>query len=86
MSQVNDILQAMNQDVYQRFRQAVELGRWPSGEKLTDKQRRTCMQAIIVYENANVAETERTGYIPPKTQPCEDESHIHTEEKPLSWK
>lgn len=82
----DDILQAMNDDVYYRFLQAIELGRWPDGQRLTDEQRHTCMQAVIIYEHAHLPEQQRTGFVPPKTEPCADDSHIHTEEKPLFWK
>lgn len=80
------ILASMTPQVYDRFQQAVALGRWPNGQPLTETQKETCMQAIIVYENANIPKEQRTGFVPPKKQPCADDSHIHTTEQPLQWK
>ncbi len=82
----NAILSAMTPEIYQQFRTAVALRKWPNGQALTEAQLKTCMESIIVYESVHVAETERTGYVPPKKQPCADDSHIHTIERPLTWK
>lgn len=67
-----EFLAALDDDLIQRFRTAVEIGKWPDGRALTDDQRQTCMQAIIVYEQANLPEHERTGYVPPKPTACGD--------------
>lgn len=81
----SDVVQAMNPDIYQRFKQAIELKKWPNGEKLTAQQLSTCIEAIILYEHTHFDPTERTGYIPPKTEPCADESHIHSHEQAIKW-
>ena len=83
--EIETILAAMSPEVHARFQEAIALGRWPNGEKLTDEQKTTCMNAVIVYENHFKEPTERTGFVPPKITPCDDEGHIHTEEKPLNW-
>jgi hypothetical protein len=80
------ILAAMTPDIYQRFLSAVAIGKWPNAQALTAEQKATCIEAIIVYENQHVAPHLRTGYVPPKTEPCSDDSHIHTHEIPLKWK
>ncbi len=80
------ILAALTPDIYQRFLTAVAIGKWPDGKTLTSEQKATCLEAIIVYENHYLAPEQRTGYVPPKTQPCDDDSHIHTHEMPLTWK
>ena len=79
------MLAAMTPDIYQRFLSAVAIGKWPSGQALTTEQKATCIEAIIVYENQHIAPHLHTGYIPPKTEPCSDDSHIHTHETPLKW-
>ncbi|WP_096086471.1 YeaC family protein [Agaribacterium haliotis] len=76
-----DFLQALDTDIVERFKRAVELGKWPDGRELTQEQRETCMQAIIVFEHRNVAERERTGYVPPKEEPCAPKD----DEQPLKW-
>ncbi|MEY4590752.1 MAG: hypothetical protein RL497_2828 [Pseudomonadota bacterium] len=81
---INAMNQAMNADIYTRFKTAVELRKWPNGERLTPEQTATCLQAIIAWETQHVAVEERVGYIPPK-EPCADDSHIHTRETPIKW-
>ena len=83
--EINNILSAMTPEIHARFQNAIAIGRWPNGDKLTDEQKATCIKAVIVYENHCKAPSERTGFVPPKASPCADESHIHTEEKPLNW-
>lgn len=72
-------LKSMTPVIYERFLEAIAIGKWPSGEALTSEQKETCMQAIILYEAKHIPENQRTGYVPPKTTPCDDE-------QPLSWK
>jgi hypothetical protein len=39
------------------------------------------MQAIITYEES-MPKDQRTGYVPPKVEPCETTDEV----QPLSWK
>lgn len=58
------MIAAMTPEVYQSLRRAVELGKWPNGERLSQEQRETSMRAVIAYEHAHaVAEEQRVGYI-----------------------
>lgn len=50
-------------EIHQRLRQAVEIGRWPDGTRLTQEQRETTLQAVIAYEARHLDETDRVGYI-----------------------
>ncbi len=61
---------ALTPEIIEKFKTAVEIGKWQDGKKLTPEQVETCMQAIITYEHAHVDETERTAYVPPKATPC----------------
>lgn len=64
MSEFAKIIEQMNPNVYQRLKNAVELGKWPDGRPLTEEQRETSLQAVIAYEvDRNFPEHERTGYI-----------------------
>lgn len=78
-----DYMNVLNDEIVQRFRTAIELGKWPDGRALSDEQRETCMQAIIKYEHTHLAEEERTGYVPPKETPCDSSSDKET---PIKWK
>ncbi len=59
-----DNSQALTPDLYQRFKGALELGKWPDGRALTQIQKETCMQVIIIYEQAHVEQDSRTAYLP----------------------
>lgn len=69
-----DVAQQISPDIYRRFKEALELGKWPDGRILTKDQKEICLQAVIVYEAAQrVPEEQRTGYVDStkKTSPCE---------------
>lgn len=57
------ILASLTPDVVDKFRLAIELGKWEDGRKLTAEQRETCMQAVMVWEHEYLGASERTGYI-----------------------
>lgn len=71
------------------LRQAIELGKFPDGRRLTDEQRALCMEAVIAWEHRNLPEDQRTGYIDRGTK-AEGEScasgdgHDHDHEQPVS--
>ena len=59
-----DAARQLDPEIYERFKRALELGKWPDGRPLTHEQKELCLQTIIVYEDEhNVPEHERTGYI-----------------------
>lgn len=58
-----DILNNLTPQIVEKFRTAIEIGRWENGEKLSDAQRQTCMQAVMVWEHEHLPISERTGYI-----------------------
>jgi len=66
----DNMLELITPEVYEKFKVAVELRRWPNGNQLTGDQLNTCMQAIVAYEYKNVPSEQRTAYIPPKETPC----------------
>ncbi len=58
------MIQAMSPEVYQSLKRAVELGKWPNGERLSQEQRETSLRAVIAYEHArNMPDAERVGFI-----------------------
>ena len=42
----NEMIDAITPDIFERLVQAVELGKWPDGVKLTEEQRANCIQLI----------------------------------------
>ncbi len=83
------LLQSITPDTYAALRRAVELGKWPNGDRLTREQRELCMQAVIAYDARNKPEAERVGHIPPREHThCGGTGDVAEaeEEKPLTWK
>ncbi|MCO4320758.1 YeaC family protein [Aliidiomarina quisquiliarum] len=48
--QYDDVLRGMTPEIYQRMLSAVETGRWPDGQKLTDAQKENAMQLVMLYQ------------------------------------
>lgn len=67
-----DVAKQLNPEIYQRFKQALELGKWPDGRVLTKEQKEICLQAVILFEASHKAESERVGFIErkKKKEPC----------------
>jgi uncharacterized protein YeaC (DUF1315 family) len=49
--QVEQLLAMMTKDVYTKFLQAAETGKWLDGNPLSDEQRETVMQAVLIYQS-----------------------------------
>ncbi len=52
------LLQNMSEPVYQKLLQAVETGKWLDGSPLTEQQKETSMQAVMIYQ-AQVLKSEQ---------------------------
>jgi hypothetical protein len=77
------MIASMTPQMYQNLRRAVELGKWPDGQKLTPEQRENAMQAIIAWGQLNLAAADRVGYIDmghKAGDSCDDPG-----ETPLNW-
>lgn len=58
------MIEAMTPEVYSALKRAVELGKWPNGERLSQQQRETCLSAVIAYEHqSHLPDDQRVGYI-----------------------
>ncbi|GAA6130259.1 YeaC family protein [Halopseudomonas sabulinigri] len=66
-----DMLRNITPEVYAALKLAVEIGKWSDGRKLTQEQKELCLQAMIAWEQDNLPEEERTGYMEP--QACTSE-------------
>ncbi len=50
MSSFQQAIANMPEDVYQRLKTAVELGKWPDGAALTPAQKESSMQAVLAWQ------------------------------------
>ncbi len=57
------VLASLTPDLVDKFRVAIELGKWSDGRKLTAEQRETCMQAVMIWEHEHLSPAERVGFI-----------------------
>jgi len=67
---LRDLLDSMTPEIHALLKEAVALGRWENGEKLTEEQRSLCLQAVIAYDEKYLDPEQRTGYVKPKKQDC----------------
>ena len=54
--QIAEMARAMPVEIWRTLRQAVELGKWPDGEPLTEKIRAAALAAVLVWEDAHAGE------------------------------
>jgi hypothetical protein len=83
------MISTMTPEIYESLKRAVELGKWPNGEKLTAEQRQSCLQAVIAYDHKHKPEEERVGYIHTKKHDhCGSEAEVTGVDdiSPLKWK
>ena len=59
----DQLIASLSPDIVARLRRGVETGRWPDGRTVTPEQREHSLQAIIAWEQRNLPEDQRTGYI-----------------------
>ena len=64
---LDDLVNSITPDIYDRLKRAVEIGKWDNGQMLSKEQREQCLQAIIAYDDMHKSESDRVGYIAPKT-------------------
>jgi uncharacterized protein len=50
MSSFQQAIKNMPEEVYQKLRTAVELGKWPDGSVLTPEQKESSMQAVLLWQ------------------------------------
>lgn len=48
---VEQLLNAMTPEIYERLNYAIETGRWLDGTPITKEQRDSCMQAVMLYQS-----------------------------------
>ena len=78
------LVSGMTPEIYQNLKKAVEIGRWPDGNTVTPEQRANALQGVIAYEQLNMKDTEKTGFMPKTPGACGTEPG-DSDEKPLNW-
>ena len=63
---ITALIEGITPEIYQKLRTAVELGKWETGQPLTDEQKENCLQAVIAYEHRHVPIEQRTGFMNPE--------------------
>ncbi len=52
------LINAITPEAYQRLLSAVETGKWPEGTPLSQQQRDSCMQAVMLYQSKHNTEAD----------------------------
>jgi len=63
MKSFTDLIHSITPETYKTLKLAMEIGKWGDGSKLTAEQKELIMQAMILWEQSNLPEEERTGYM-----------------------
>lgn len=64
--ELDKVINGITPEVYASLKNAVELGKWDNGIKLTQEQIENSLQLIIAYDTKHKTESERVGYVAPK--------------------
>ncbi len=72
---LEELLATLTPEIHDLLKEAVALGRWENGDKLSDEQRSLCLQAIIAYDEKYMDPEARVGYVRPKQVPCKTDGN-----------
>lgn len=74
----------MTPDMYESFKQGIQLRKWPDGRRLSPEQTELCLEAVIKYEMIHdVPAEERVGYL--ERNECASGSTSSVEEAAIKW-
>ncbi|GLR69718.1 YeaC family protein [Agaribacter marinus] len=48
--QLEQLVDSMTPEIYKNLLQAVETGKWPNGDRLSEDQKENSMQAVMLYQ------------------------------------
>ncbi|NOH79423.1 DUF1315 family protein [Vibrio sp. RE86] len=54
----NQLIDAITPEAYERLVFAVETGKWPEGTPLSQAQRDSCMQAVMLYQSKHNSQAQ----------------------------
>lgn len=49
-----------------KVREAIALSQWPNGMKMSKEEKAECLERLLLWEEQNLPEEKRTGYMPTK--------------------
>jgi uncharacterized protein YeaC (DUF1315 family) len=58
MNDINKVIDEMPEEVYLRLLSATELGKWDDGTVLTEQQRESTLQVVMLYQARKLQQTE----------------------------
>lgn len=57
------LVASMTPEIHQQLKTAIELGKWPNGDRLSPAQIEHCMQAVIAWDELYLPAQDRTAFI-----------------------
>lgn len=70
-----ELLDSITPEIHANLKTAIELGRWPNGDRLAPQQVELCLQAVIAWEQQRLPQEQRVGWIDRsrlRTTHCDD--------------
>ena len=55
---IEQMINNMTPEIYQRLLTAVELGKWPDGVALTAEQKENCLQLVMLWQSRNNSDAQ----------------------------
>lgn len=55
---LQQLIGSLTPEIYQRLSNAVELGKWPDGVRLTPQQKENCLQLIMLWQKQHSTTAE----------------------------
>ena len=78
-------VQQLSPDMYRRFKAALEQGKWPDGQKVSEGQRATLTQAIIIFDNAHLPQGQRIGEMEDQCASKKDDNEKDDGTQEMTW-
>lgn len=70
LDSVKELLTSMSPEIYLELKNAVALGRWANGDKLSADQKELCLQAVIAYDQLFHPPEQRVGFVTSPGKAC----------------
>ena len=78
-------VQQLSPDMYRRFKAALEQGKWPDGQQVSEAQRATLTQAIIIFDNAHLPQGQRIGEMEDQCASKKDDNEKDDGTQEITW-
>ncbi len=63
MNALNQVIDSMTREVYERLRHSLEIRRWPDGRTMTEDQLADTMQLVIGWEHRHLPPDRHSGHV-----------------------